>query len=221
MPRNALAAPSQNALAEQVYFGNPNITAQGAKARALRGGYATPDQATDVAKTALGFTPIVGDVMSGYDALQALRQGNYGEAALNAVGLLPFVPGMTKVFHGGAVRVLSPDLSKSGSVSKIAEEGRAFWVTPSQESAIGFGKMASKNPVISEFDFLPKNPLVIEYPVKSLFDNTFSQIKIDALNKARKAGHDAVIFKQEGKGAKLLEDEIAVIDPSILKATQP
>ena len=219
MPKNALAPASVNALTEP-YFGNPNLAAQGARARALRGGYASPEQATDVAKTALGFTPVVGDVMSGYDALQSLRQGNYGEAALNAVGLLPFVPGMTKVFHGGATRVVSPDLTKSGSVSKIADEGPAFWVTPSQESAMGFGKLASKNPVISEFNFLPKNPLVIEYPVKSLFDNSFSQIKIDALNKARQAGHDSVIFKQAGKGAKLVEDEIAIIEPSILKAVQ-
>ena len=38
--------------------------------------------------------PIVGDAVSGYDALQAYKKGNYGEAALNAVGLLPFIPGL-------------------------------------------------------------------------------------------------------------------------------
>lgn len=129
MPRNALAPASQNVLAEQAYFGNPNTTAQGAKARALRGGYASPEQVTEVAKTALGFTPVVGDVMSGYDALQALRQGNYGEAALNAVGLLPFVPSMAGIFVGKgsktwnkAMNDLAQDLEKRGvSPEKIWE----------------------------------------------------------------------------------------------------
>lgn len=41
-------------------------------------------------------TPL-GDVASGLLAVDALRQGNYGDAALNAVGLLPFVPGMAGV----------------------------------------------------------------------------------------------------------------------------
>mgnify|MGYP000143151900 CR=1 FL=1 len=99
MPRNALAPAPVNSLM-QPYFGNPNVAAQGAKARALRGGYASPEVATDVVKTALGFTPVVGDIMSGYDAVQAARQGNYGEAALNAVGLLPFVPSLAGIFVG-------------------------------------------------------------------------------------------------------------------------
>ena len=129
------------------------------------------------------------------------------------------VPGMTKVFHGGAKRISVPDLTKSGATSGIAEEGRAFWVTPSQESALGFGKLASETPAISAFGFTPKNPLTIEFPVKSILDGSFGQLKIDALNKARKAGHDAVIFKQAGN-LKLLEDEIAVLDPSVLKSLQ-
>lgn len=58
----------------------------------------TPD-ATDNAKLGLGFTPMLGDAISGYDAYRAAQEGNYGEAALNAVGLLPFVPAM-----GGIVK---------------------------------------------------------------------------------------------------------------------
>jgi hypothetical protein len=120
MPRNALAPAPSNELSRP-YFGNPSITAQGAKARALRGGYASPEQAAEVAKTALGFTPIVGDVMSGYDAVQAARQGNFGEAALNAVGLLPFVPPLAGIFVGKgsktwnkAMNDLAQDLEKRG-----------------------------------------------------------------------------------------------------------
>lgn len=94
VPKNSLADPNRP------YFGNPNVTAQGERARALRGGYASPAQSMEAAKGMLGFTPIVGDILSGYDAIQAARQGNYGEAALNAIGLLPFVPSMAGVFVG-------------------------------------------------------------------------------------------------------------------------
>jgi hypothetical protein len=126
--KNNLAPQPVNKMARP-YFGNPNIAAQGAKARALRNGYASPEQVTDVAKTALGFTPIVGDVMAGYDAIQAARQGNYGEAALNAVGLLPFVPPMAGIFVGKgsktwnkAMNDLAQDLEKRGmSPEKIWE----------------------------------------------------------------------------------------------------
>jgi hypothetical protein len=122
-----------------------------------------------------------------------------------------------KVFHGGASPIFSPNLSKSGSVSKIPEEGRAFWVTPSESSAKQFGEMASKTPVISEFFYVPKNPLVVEYPVRSIFDNTFGKLKIDSLNKARKSGYDSVIFRQAGNGEKLLADEIAILDTVTIK----
>lgn len=125
-----------------------------------------------------------------------------------------------KVFHGGASKVSIPDLSKSGSVSGIKEEGSAFWVTPSKESAKNFGNLASKNPIVSEFSFSPKNPLVVDYPVKSIFDGSFEKLKIDSLNKARLEGNDSVIFKQMGAGEKLLEDEIAIIDTSIISASK-
>jgi hypothetical protein len=108
-PVNAFAPTPVNALSP--YFGNPSITAQGTKARALKGGYASPEQVTEAGKTALGFTPIVGDVMSGYDAIQAARQGNYGEAALNAIGLLPFVPSMAGVFVGKGARTWNQSMN--------------------------------------------------------------------------------------------------------------
>jgi len=56
----------------------------------------------------LSMTPVAGDAMSGYDAVQSARKGNYGEAALNAVGLLPFVPAM-----GGTIKSISPQITKA------------------------------------------------------------------------------------------------------------
>jgi hypothetical protein len=40
------------------------------------------------------FVPVSGDIQSGIMATNDLSQGNYGSAALNAVGLLPFVPAL-------------------------------------------------------------------------------------------------------------------------------
>lgn len=46
------------------------------------------------AKFINSFMPITGDIQSGIEAGQDLKKGNYGSAALNAVGLLPFVPAL-------------------------------------------------------------------------------------------------------------------------------
>lgn len=45
------------------------------------------------------------DVISGYDAWEAFKKGNYGEAALNAVGTLPLVPAL-----GGVIRKSSESM---------------------------------------------------------------------------------------------------------------
>lgn len=42
----------------------------------------------------------VGDVASGLLAVDDMRKGNYGEAALNGLGLLPFVPAMAGITRG-------------------------------------------------------------------------------------------------------------------------
>lgn len=52
---------------------------------------------TELAKGLLGFTPGIGDAISAYDAVQSAREGDYLGAALNGVGVLPFVPGIAGV----------------------------------------------------------------------------------------------------------------------------
>lgn len=91
-------------------------------------------QRVEAAKLGLGFTPVVGDIMSGYDAVQAARQGNYGEAALNAVGVLPFVPSLAGVFIGKnaktwnkAMNDLAQQMEKQGaSAEQIWEKTGNF-----------------------------------------------------------------------------------------------
>lgn len=60
-------------------------------------------QGPTVADTLLGinqFLPVTGDIQSGIMAAQDVKQGNYGSAALNSLGLLPFIPAM-----GGILKV--------------------------------------------------------------------------------------------------------------------
>jgi len=45
------------------------------------------------------WVPGPSDVISGYDAVEAFKKGNYGEAALNAVGILPGIPAMAGVIR--------------------------------------------------------------------------------------------------------------------------
>ena len=71
------------------------------------------------------FMPVTGDIQSGVMAGQDISQGNYGSAALNAVGLLPFVPalgGMTS-----SVRSVLPGLLKNAySGEKAVDSAQKF-----------------------------------------------------------------------------------------------
>lgn len=57
----------------------------------------TPERTGIVKDLALSATPVIGDFLSLRDAVSDVRAGDYKGAALNAVGLLPFVPGTTKI----------------------------------------------------------------------------------------------------------------------------
>jgi hypothetical protein len=125
------------------------------------------------------------------------------------------------VYHGAGTKFDVPDMSMSGKTSGITEEGKAFWVTSNKESAIGFGKLAAgEKPVVNEFKIEPKNPLVVDVTVNDITSGEFENIKIRELNNARQNGNDVVLFKQKSTGgAKIISDEIAVLDKNIIKST--
>jgi hypothetical protein len=127
------------------------------------------------------------------------------------------------VYHGTGTKFDVPDMSMSGKTSGITQEGEAFWVTSDKESATGFGKLAAgEKPVVNEFRIEPKNPLVVDVTVNDITSGEFENIKIRELNNARKNGNDVVIFKQKSTGgAKMISDEIAVLDKNIIKPTTP
>lgn len=83
------------------------------------------------------FLPVTGDIQSGVMAAQDLQKGNYGSAALNSLGLLPFVPalGAITAFHGSPAQFEKFDLSKIGSGAGNEYYGRGVYFTESPELA--------------------------------------------------------------------------------------
>lgn len=57
--------------------------------------------------------PGTGDVISGYDAWEAFKKGNYGEAGLNALGVIPLVPAF-----GGVIRKSSESMVPKSSYTE-------------------------------------------------------------------------------------------------------
>ena len=82
-----------------------------------------PGMPTEAAKGLLGFTPVVGDAISGYDAVQSARQGDYLGAALNGVGMLPFVPSLGYTIHKmGDIKILEEPTREM--VKNLADKSR-------------------------------------------------------------------------------------------------
>jgi hypothetical protein len=78
------------------------------------------------------FIPVSGDIQSGIMAGQDLSQGNYGSAALNAVGLLPFVPAL-----GGMTKSVDiNDISKLREQFKTALQANRLAKTPESIDAL-------------------------------------------------------------------------------------
>lgn len=83
------------------------------------------------------FVPVTGDIQSGVMAAQDVKKGNYGSAALNAVGLLPFIPALGGItaWHGSPATFEKFDLGKIGSGAGNEYYGRGVYFTESPELA--------------------------------------------------------------------------------------
>ncbi len=75
------------------------------------------------------FVPVTGDIQSGIMAGQDVKQGNYGSAALNALGLLPFIPAL-----GGVIAKNIPSKTQFETAQEIAQRNAAL---PVSEGGLG------------------------------------------------------------------------------------
>jgi len=96
------------------------------------------------AELAVDFTPVVGDIKAGIETADYLNKGEYLNAALSGVGILPFIPslmgvmrGPTKdLFHGTSNRF--DKLSESFYYSPMNIYGQGFYTTDSMDIAKGY-----------------------------------------------------------------------------------
>lgn len=58
------------------------------------------------------FLPVTGDIQSGILAANDLQNKQYGSAALNAVGLLPFIPALGGIIKGASVKPIASNIDE-------------------------------------------------------------------------------------------------------------
>jgi hypothetical protein len=75
------------------------------------------------------FLPVTGDIQSGIMAGQDLQKGNYGSAALNSLGLLPFIPAL-----GGVIAKNIPSKTTFETAQETAQRNAAL---PVSEGGLG------------------------------------------------------------------------------------
>lgn len=131
------------------------------------------------------FIPVTGDVQSGILAAQDVKKGNYGSAALNAVGLLPFVPSLAGTFIGKGSKAW--DAVKADEAVKLEKAGvnpEEIWKQTGtvrgvdgklRQEISDVGSKMIKKPTL---DVLKKNPemsSIMEHPeLYSAYDNLSS-----------------------------------------------
>ena len=95
-----------------------------------------------IVNTAISLTPGAGDVQSGYEAVQSAKEGKWGEAGLNALGVLPFIPSMgmigKTVWHGSPHTFDKFDLSKIGTGEGAQAYGHGLYFAEHPEVAMGY-----------------------------------------------------------------------------------
>ncbi len=77
-----------------------------------------------IVNTAVGLSPVLGDIQAGVEAYRSAQEGDWGNAGLNAMGMLPFIPAL-----GG--------ITKFEKASKTAQKNAAL---PIEQGGLGLPK---------------------------------------------------------------------------------
>jgi hypothetical protein len=166
-------------------------------------------------------TPVLGDAMSGGMALEDLVGGNYGNAALNAVGLLPFVPGMTKlvpktgramdidVLHGSPRPGLKKLITNAPPAASkgVGDEGAGVvWGTTRKDDALNYsgGSSINNQAPVTQMGGKPGSIYKVKARVNNPYvmndlGDTSPHGRAQVIKWARENGHDSVIFRTKGQ----------------------
>jgi hypothetical protein len=121
------------------------------------------------------FLPVTGDIQSGVMAAQDLQKGNYGSAALNSLGLLPFVPALGGItaFHGSPYKFDKFDLLNAKKGSGVNLFGKGIYLTDNPNVAKSY---AGENGYLYKVD-LPDNQLEKMIPYMQPIKNQSEKVK--------------------------------------------
>ena len=126
-----------------------------------------------IVNTAIGFTPVLGDVQAAGETLSALGRGApWQETAGYAAGMLPFVPMIGKtVWHGSPHTFDKFDLSKIGTGEGAQAYGHGLYLAESRPVAEEYARMNITGPsnvahVASKGPMSPIDTLKMVYPNK-------------------------------------------------------
>lgn len=161
--------------------------------------------------------PVAGDVVGaaadGYRYWNQPEERTPGNFALSAAGLLPFIPAVgslksvgTKAYHATTAKEFEKFSEKMiGSVNGKKLQDQGFWFSsdPFQAKVYATGDPRTRAQVrVLEALLDMQNPAVWDKSLKGAF-----------IEKARKAGHDGVIFKDIDDGTGIIADQYLMFSP--------
>lgn len=128
--------------------------------------------------------PVIGDAISGYDAYQSAKQGDYLGAALNAVGLLPMIPGLAGITKNADIAATLREFAKGSKVvDKVGDPLTVYHGTSGEFGAFDplLSNSSSKTGVPGGTFFFSSSPDVASsYTVK--YQGDFGQDYKDLAN---------------------------------------
>ncbi len=92
-----------------------------------------------IVNTAVGLSPVLGDIQAGVEAYRSAQEGDWGNAGLNAMGMLPFIPMLGKtVWHGSPHTFEKFDLSKIGTGEGAQAYGHGLYFADAPSTAMTY-----------------------------------------------------------------------------------
>lgn len=152
-------------------------------------------------KVGASFIPVVGGAVSLYDAYQDAKQGNWGNAALNAaLGAASFIPGGVLLGAGKGVLKAAQATKAAKALSKSATAVKdAAKVAANSKAAKAVAEVAKKSP---DVEALTKGVSAIKGAAKEAAEKVVTKIKNPAATFENVALEDATVLSKAGQKAQ-------------------
>jgi hypothetical protein len=138
----------------------------------------------DAASAINQFMPVTGDIQSGLLAMNDVKKGNYSDAALNSLGLLPFIPAMGGVVKNKALESIAKShygvTNRASETGYILDDGTRLDLSGRHEAS-GYKKLGDRYiPEQGQTDYLRGERAVDHRSVNQVMDG--KQYGWDALS---------------------------------------